>query len=195
MTVTPNDGTANGPGATDSATVGNAAPVVDSVVIDQATPRTNDTLSATVTASDPDGGSPTPSYQWTRNGTDIVGATNATLNLATAGNGDKGDLIRVRVTVSDGSVDVRPADVVAGDHPEHGAHGDRVAERRRARHERHADRDRHQGGRDGDTVTLTYLWTVNGITRQTTTTTSLTDTFDLSLAGNGDPGDTIVTSR
>ena len=44
----------------------------------------------------------------------------------------------------------------------------------------------------GDTVTLTYLWTVNGVPRQTTTTTSLTDTFDLSVAGNGDPGQSVV---
>ena len=32
------------------------------------------------------------------NGVDIAGATGATLNLATAGNGDKGDQIALRVT-------------------------------------------------------------------------------------------------
>ena len=37
-------------------------------------------------------------YQWTKNGIDIAGATGSTLNLATAGNGDRGDVIRVRVT-------------------------------------------------------------------------------------------------
>jgi len=75
VTVTPNDGTVDGSPATDSATVGNAAPVVDSVSIDQASPRTNDMLSATVVSHDTDGDTLTTTYQWTRNGTDIAGAT------------------------------------------------------------------------------------------------------------------------
>src|SRR3989442_15566016 len=46
---------------------------------------------------------------------------------------------------------------------------------------------------DGDPVTLTYVWKVNGITKQTTAGSgSLTDTFDLSVAGNGDKGNTIT---
>src|SRR6186997_3448337 len=43
-------------------------------------------------------------YQWTRNGADVVGATTQTLDLSVAGNGDKGDVIRVRITPSDGTV-------------------------------------------------------------------------------------------
>ena len=62
--------------------MGNAAPVVDSVAIDQATPRTNDTLPATVTSHDADGDPFTTSYQWTRNGDDIAGETGATLDLS-----------------------------------------------------------------------------------------------------------------
>ncbi|HEX5040879.1 MAG TPA: LamG-like jellyroll fold domain-containing protein [Candidatus Limnocylindria bacterium] len=46
---------------------------------------------------------------------------------------------------------------------------------------------------DGDAVTLTYVWKVNGTTRQTTlTSTSLTDTFTAAVPGNGDRGDTIT---
>jgi hypothetical protein len=46
---------------------------------------------------------------------------------------------------------------------------------------------------DGDPISLTYVWTVNGVTRKTTTSASaLTDTFDLSAAGNGDAGDTVT---
>ena len=37
-----------------------------------------------------------------------MGATGSTLNLATAGNGDRGDLIRVRATVNDGSLTSAP---------------------------------------------------------------------------------------
>ena len=46
---------------------------------------------------------------------------------------------------------------------------------------------------DSDTVLLTYTWKVNGVTRKTTSnTSSLTDTFDTSLANNGNQGDTIT---
>src|SRR5205823_1082675 len=40
---------------------------------------------------------------------------------------------------------------------------------------------------------LTYVWTVNGTIKQTTAgSASLTDTFDLSVAGNGDTSDVIT---
>src|SRR4029077_16553187 len=42
------------------------------------------------------------------NGTDIGGATASTPNPATAGNGDRGDLIRVRATVNDGTLTSAP---------------------------------------------------------------------------------------
>ena len=54
-----------------------------------AAPTTGQTLTANVTSHDAEGDTLTTSYQWTRNGTDIAGATGATLNLATAGNGDQ----------------------------------------------------------------------------------------------------------
>ncbi len=41
--------------------------------------------------ADLDGDQLTYRYQWLRNGTPIGGATNATLDLALAGNGDLGD--------------------------------------------------------------------------------------------------------
>ena len=45
---------------------------------------------------------------------------------------------------------------------------------------------------DADPVSLTWEWRVNGTLRRTfTSPTALTDTFDLSQAGNGDAGDTI----
>jgi putative Ig domain-containing protein len=86
----------------------NQPPVLASVTIDQAAPRTNDTLTTTVVASDPEGAPLQYSYQWTRNGSDLTGETGPTLSLATDGNGDKGDTIGVRVTVSDGSANTGP---------------------------------------------------------------------------------------
>ena len=91
----------DGPGPLSAVT--NTPPVVDTVSITPASPTTNQLLTATVTSHDADGDALTTAYQWSRNGTDIGGATGSTLNLATAGNGDRGDLIRVRVTVSDAS--------------------------------------------------------------------------------------------
>lgn len=45
---------------------------------------------------------------------------------------------------------------------------------------------------DGDAVGLTYTWKVNGTTvRTSSSATALTDTLDLSQAGNGDLGDVI----
>ena len=46
---------------------------------------------------------------------------------------------------------------------------------------------------DSDPVTLTYVWKVNGTVKRTYTSSSaLTDTFDLSVAGNGDKGQTVT---
>jgi hypothetical protein len=90
------------------AAASNTPPVVDSAVIDQGAPRTNDTLTVTVTASDPDGDPLTYLYQWQKNGTDLSGRTASTLNLSQAGNGDKGDQISVRVTAFDGKAASTP---------------------------------------------------------------------------------------
>src|SRR5439155_2625292 len=66
--------------------------------INQLSPRTNDTLTVTVTSHDNDGESVSYAYQWLKNGAGISGATDSTLSLATTGNGDKGDGISVRAT-------------------------------------------------------------------------------------------------
>ena len=174
----------------------NAAPVVDTVSINQSSPGTNDTLSVTVTSHDPDSDPVTYAYQWSKNGTDITGATASTLDLsqtANGGNGNRGDLIRVRVTANDGSAssapvtsspvtvaNTAPTATVALDDTTPGTNQTITATATRA-------------DVDGDTVTLTYVWKVNGTTRKTTAgTSSLTDTFDLSQAGNGDDGETVT---
>ena len=170
----------------------NTPPVVDSVVIDQSSPGTNATLSATVAAHDADGNPLTLGYQWTRNGTDIAGATAAVLDMSVAGRGDKGDLIRLRVTANDGTANSSPltsSPVTVGNT----APSATVA------------LDSHTPGTnavlqatavgtdaDADAVSFTYVWTVNGTIKRTTTTSASTDSLDLSVAGNGDPDDVIV---
>ncbi len=122
-------------------TIANTAPVVDSAVIDQSAPATNATLSVTVTAHDDQNDPLTYAYQWTKNGSDIGGATSSTLNLGTAGNGDRG-----RPDPGSGHGERRLArlvagHLVAGDGAEHGADGDGVAGQPHAGHERDAQRD------------------------------------------------------
>ena len=124
----------------------------------------NDPLSAVVTSHDADGDALTTAYQWTRNGTDIAGATSSTLDLATAGNGDKrrrdpraGDRLG-RAAPRSAPVTSTPVTVlntVAGLHHQHPGpdrHRRRRREsrrRRERRRRRRADLQRHRaaGGR------------------------------------------------
>ena len=195
---TPQNGTAVGgptwvPGYTFQVGTPNDPPVVDSVAINQASPHTNDTLSVTVTSHDPNSDPVNYSYQWSRNNVDISGATGATLNMATAGNGGKGDAIRVRVVANDGLDDSAPVTSspvtvlntipvasVSIDDTTPGSNDVITATATRS-------------DLDGDTVTLTYVWRVNNVVRQTTSnSSSLTDTFDLSLANHGNTSDEVT---
>jgi hypothetical protein len=86
----------------------NNPPVVDAVVIDQAAPRTDDVLTVTISASDPDGDELTYTYRWRLGGVAIPGQVGPTLDLSLAGNGDRGDVISVRVTAVDGISESAP---------------------------------------------------------------------------------------
>ena len=169
----------------------NTAPVVDTVTVTPASPTTGQTVTANVTSHDADGNPLTTSYQWTRNGTNIAGATSSTLNLATAGNGDRGDLIRVIATVNDGTVNSAPVTsnpvtvvntapvATVGLAPSSPTTTDTLTATATS------------SDADADAISLTYVWRVNGTVRRTANTTALTDTFDLSVAGNGDAGETV----
>ena len=170
----------------------NTPPVINTVTISPAVPTTSQTVTAVVTSTDPDPDIITTTYQWARNGVDIAGATGSTLNLATAGNGNRGDQITVRATVNDGTVSSAPMTsapvtiantvpvatvVLSPNNPGTSANLTATATRTDP---------------DGDAVTLTYVWKVNGTIRRTTTATSaLTDVLNLGIGGNGDPGDTV----
>ncbi|BCM88801.1 hypothetical protein IAD21_00643 [Abditibacteriota bacterium] len=190
-TVTPNDGTTDGTAGSDTVTVANSAPVISGVTIDQSAPKTGDTLSVTVAATDPDGDAVAKEklYQWIKNSFDRISQTGPTYDLSAVDNGDKGDKISVRVTVSDGtdssskespqvtivnsapvinSVTIAPASpstndllsvTVAATDPD----GDAVAKEK------------------------LYQWIKNSFDRVSQTG----PTYDLSQIGNGDKGDKI----
>lgn len=170
----------------------NSPPVIDSATISPTDPVTTSLLTASAAAHDAEGDALAFRYQWTRNGSDIAGATASTLDLGIPGHGDKGETIAVRVVASDGtsaSSSLTSAGVLVLD----------SAPRASVSLSNSAPSTREllvatarPSDADADPVTLTYIWKVNGELRQTTTTASTTDSFDLRARQNGSVGDTIT---
>ena len=180
--VTPYDGFDTGPFGADDIVIGNAPPTVSSVTITPTVAYTNDTLTAVPTGfSDSDGDAEAYRYQWARNGSDISGATDATL----AGTYfSKGDDLTVTVTPWDGtsagspatsgvreiqnSLPTAPVVAITPEYPE--------------------DDDALQCNvvsastdDDGDVISYTYGWTNNGTASSVTT-----DTVGASDTSNAD---------
>jgi hypothetical protein len=163
----------------------NAAPVIDSIRFSPPQPSKNDVLRAIVSAYDPDGDALTYSYQWLRNGVTIAGATGQLFDLSVAGNGDRGDTITVRVTVTDSqglATQASASVVVANASPlltvvlssETPGTNDVLTASAVAT------------DADGDPVTVIYEWLRNGVVVPDATTASL------DLGVYGDQGDRIV---
>ena len=106
FTYKDNDGHANSNVATAVIFI-NTPPTIDSVTLSNASPKTNDILTATVVNPfDADGDAITFTYVWTVNGwtvktTTATTATTDTLDLSGWGSGDKGETITVTVTPRD----------------------------------------------------------------------------------------------
>jgi hypothetical protein len=83
----------------------NSPPVMTSVNILPEKPNKESELNLSIQSKDPDGDPITYQYQWLRNDEEIIGEKQNTLKKV---NFKKGDLIRVRVTPSDGKVNGRP---------------------------------------------------------------------------------------
>ena len=176
-----------------SAVVENSAPSMEGATIDPSSPRTNDSLTVVASSSDADGDTVAYDYQWIKNASDLTGETGSTLDLSVSGNGDKGDQISVRLTPDDGSdegsafttdpvtiVNTAPTATVALSDSGPGTDDTLIATASR-------------NDDDGDPVLLTYVWKVDGVTKQTTSNVaSLSDSFDLSATGNGDNGQTVT---
>lgn len=102
LTVTPLDSLgATGPSTSSSLTIANAVPTVSSVTLSPSPPVTDDLLTATVSASDPDGDGVTLSYAWTVAST-TLSETGPTLSGAFF---VKGESVSVSVTPNDGTED------------------------------------------------------------------------------------------
>ena len=83
----------------------NSPPVITSVNILPEKPTKESELNLSIQSKDPDGDPITYQYQWLKNEEEIIGQNQSTLKK---GNFKKGDLIRVRVTPSDGKANGMP---------------------------------------------------------------------------------------
>jgi len=174
----------------------NHAPIFQSLTVTPSTVFTGDTLRANAFASDPDfsaslAGDPvTYTYEWSRNGTPIAGATASTLDLSVAGNGDRGDTISVRVTASDGelSTDASTSVVISDSAPSAAVRLSNTAPATNAV----VSATAAASDPDNDSLSYRFVWKVNGVVRQITPGPNASDTFDLGVPGNGDHGDSVV---
>ena len=194
--MTPNDGTVNGLTADHSVTVANSAPVVTNVVIAPSSPTTNQTITATPTATDADSDTVTFTYQWQKkvgagSFTNIPGATSASLDLSIAGNGDKGDELRVLVTPNDGTVNgaqfISSAGTVANSAP---VVTNVVISPSSPTTNQTITATPTATDADSDTVTFTYQWQKKiGAGVFTNIAGETSASLDLATAGNGDKAD------
>jgi hypothetical protein len=202
--VKASDGTDSSAAATDSVVVKNSPPVVGTVSLSPSSasePKTNQTLTATPAGFTDDDAADTLTYNyvWKKNGVVIAGETGNTLNLGTAGNGDKGDTITVEVKASDGtaesaaasdsttvknSLPVAGAVAITPDSSTEPKTNDTITATVSA-----------FSDADSDSLSYTYVWKNGSTTVKTTAAaSSLTDTLDLSVAGNGNKGDVVMVS-
>ena len=149
-------------------------------------------MTVSSSTSDPDGDTVAVTYQWLKNGNPIVDQTGSSLDLSLANNGTRGDIIRVRATADDSQTTstLLSATVTIGNSvptatvslaPTTPFTNDTLTA------------TATKADADGNAVTLTYVWKVNGVTVKTTSASNaLTDTLDLSQPGNGDPGQQVT---
>ena len=192
--MTPYDGTDYGTPVDDTVTISNTVPVISSLTVTPATVYTDDIIQVTATATDADGDPLTYSWDWYVD--DGSGFTSVQTNTGLSSDSldgvyhfDKDDQVYVTLTVSDGStttsqtsstiiiqntapsaynVLISPVAPVAGlDDLECIAQGNDV---------------------DGDTVTFTYAWEVNG--SATTYISTIIPTADIA---DGEVWECIVT--
>jgi DNA-binding beta-propeller fold protein YncE len=174
----------------------NHAPIFRTVALSPTQPRTNALLSVTADAYDPDisasntGGTVTLTYEWSRNGTVVAGATGSSFDLSVAGNGDRGDTISVRVTASDGQLSTDAStSVVVSDSPPTAAVG--LSNTAPATNSV-VSATATGSDADNDPLSYRFVWRVNGVVRQVTPGPAASDSFDLGVMGNGDHGDVVV---
>lgn len=161
-TVVSSDGIATSPMGSDSVTIVNNPPVIDSLVLSPIPLYTNDTLTATVVASDADGDAITINYEWSVNGALVQSGIG---NSLTGGLFSRGDMVSVSVTPSDANASGAAANdsvTVSNSAPS----GASTAITPQAPVENVDDLTCSGSSAtdlDGDAVTYVFSWTVDGV--------------------------------
>ncbi|MFO0880048.1 MAG: peptidylprolyl isomerase [Gemmataceae bacterium] len=182
--------------STFTVTVNNQAPTVG-VSFPAAAINTGSSLVATATATDPNGDPVKLTYKWKVGDTVVKTTSNTsaltdTLDLSQVGNGNRGDVITVEVVGNDGSLNSTTATATKTVSDSLATINSLVLSPTNPTTSQLLTVTTTASDLDGDAITFTYVWKVGGSTVKTTAdTTSLTDTLDLDLAGNGDVGDQI----
>ena len=169
--------------------VANGAPSV-APTIDIATPTTNQTLTVTPNGTDPENNPLTYVYTFSVNGAQKQSSSSPTFDLSVAGNGDKGQTVRVSVVANDGTNDSAPGSAqvtVINTAPSLGA-----VSFTPAAPTTNSSLSAAATGADDDNEALSYVYTffVNNVQKQS----GVNATFDLSQSGNGDKGDIVKAS-
>ena len=180
--------------ATGSETSGLGRFVIDSAPVvtpsfNTTSPKGNDVLKVSAPASDADGDALTYTFSWSKNGLGVFRTTNGAsatdeIDLSTPGFGDyPGDVYSVSIVASDGLRQSDPQTLYAT--VQNSAPSvtvslsDATPKKKDVLTATVAASDV-----DGQAVTLTYTWLVNGVARQVTTNaTPGTTTYDLRAAG------------
>jgi hypothetical protein len=163
-TVTTDDGKGGAVSADDSVTITNSPPTITSVTLSPSTLQTNDTATVNASVSDPEGDPVTTTYDWVVDGVTVVsGSTDNSLEGASWF--DKGQVVYAEVIADDGVNTARvasssttvdntpPAAPGLSISPASPTAGDSLV----------CDVDSASGDADGDTVTYTMSWTVDGV--------------------------------
>jgi len=158
--ATPWDGEVEGaPVTSDSLTVLNTAPVLATAALSTTSPAEGDTLSVVLGgASDVDGDTLSYAYSWQVNGVQV-----ATTETLSGDSFDRGDTIVAMVTPSDGSTDGLPVTSDTATAVNTAPTMLSVAITPTGAHAADTLVAHYQGGdADGDTLSYTFAWTVNG---------------------------------
>ncbi len=185
-TVTANDGEDSGSSDTDSVTISNTAPTLASVSLTPTTAYEASTLTCTPgTATDADGDTVTYTYSWLVDGSS-PGVTSATLSGTSF---SKTDEVRCSVTPSDGTISgtavLSNTVTIANTAPVLSAI---TLSPSSAYTNDTLSISSTSSDADGDTVSLTYSWTVDGTAVSTSSTLSGASAF-----GKGDVVQVTVT--
>ncbi len=173
-------------------------PVIGSLVFDHANPKTNDYLMAQVqNATDADSDPISFTYRWSVNSTVVLTYTGTSpyhsIDLSQTGYGNKGDTISISVTPFDANDTGNPYTIstsVANSVPV-------IANNLTFYNSTPGTNDvlevmvNDASDADGDTVSFTYVWSVNGTVVQTHSSEMMTDELHLDNPGFGDKGDII----